>query len=520
MGVNEVYQGVMLQQLCFAFQCMQHDMQELKGSVEWVSQEVKRQAAIQQQLVDTQEKSIAEKMDVQQDSIVKKLRRDMAQNHREVMDKHVEQCELVEVLRQQRFEHQELQLQALGDEVQERPILPEVKSAPSWLEVAVKSWTKPGLMRTCTKSILEEVDVRMTTKELVINFRRLNTVDRFFELVHELIKSTAIAALTLVAAHTPRQGAFSVLFIVLVFLLYVRHDKMYDCTDIEDVKKLMPLVCNDDHKCKRDQTNPNGLLKSLSLHHRGWYLWGWGLVLFTVGLATILGWFCLICWRGLIDVGADVADLHHLDPHERLGFQIVGDEDDAGNLAMQLIILDIMLFIELVFEYILWREMFMVMPAAPAGSTVWDPRVHGVPRSWLLGLPSMWITSQEALKSLKQYAVWAQLGSDKNAEDYVLSPAELARYALLGESNRCELSKTLRESKLFDARKQQFVDKHGNAINHVGDAETLGIAVCFFECLGYHFPNEHALSVFKYPGQVQKWVEAVAEEEDAVCFDC
>jgi len=282
----------------------------------------------------------------------------------------------------------------------------------------------------------------------------------------------------------------------------------------------MPLVCNDDHKCKPGQTCPNGLLKSLSLHRRGWYRWGGRLVLITIAASTIIGWLGLICWRGLIDVSVDmakgIAKLHNLHLHEQLALRVIGTAEDAGILAMQMIVLSIMLCLELAYEYVLWREMFMVMPTPPAGSTVWDPRVHGVPPFWLLGLPSVWFTSQEALHNLKQYAVFAQLGSDKNAEDYDLFPAELARYALEGDSNRCELSKALGESKLFDARQQEFVDTSGEIIKHPDEAETLGIKVCFFESQGYHFPDGHTTSIFTYPGQVQIWGEEVAGEEGAV----
>jgi len=333
----------------------------------------------------------------------------------------------------------------------------------------------------------------MPEHAFVINFRRLVTIDLFFNLVHELIKSTAIAAFTLVAADSPNQAGFTITFIVLVFFLYARHEALFDGFDIEDVVKLVPLLAQDDDQC--EGTNPNRLLKSLSLRSRRTMFWGGWLVHATILFASILGWFSIRSWNILFELSEDAA---HLGLFERFSLQVIGDGNDAGILAMQLIILDIMFALELVFEYMLWREMFLGMPSSPEGSAslVWDPRRHGVPRSyWLLGLPSMWFTTPDAMRSFKKYVVSAQLGAQESMDGIEVYPEELARYALKGDEERKELSQALKESRWVD----------GSSVGRAktDDGQTLGITLCFFDRQGVDENCDVPGQPYHHPGQLQ-----------------
>jgi len=346
----------------------------------------------------------------------------------------------------------------------------------------------------------------MPKHAFVINFRRLVKMDQFFNLNHELIKSTAIAAFTLVAADSPRQAGFTITFIILVFILYARHEAVYDGLDVEDVKNLVPLLVQDDDHCEGG--NPNRLLKSLSLHSRRSMIWGGRLVYAVIIAASFVGWFSIRCWNILFELTDDTS---HLDPFERFSLQVIGDENDAGVLAMQLIILDIMFALELIFEFMLWREMFLGMPSyRPASgsqsvqegseSFAWDPRRGGVPWSYrLLGLPSMWFTTPEAMHKFKEYVVAAQLGAQESPFGIDVYPEEIARYALLGDNEREELSRALQQSKWVDGR---AVGKADDAKTH--DAkQTLGITLCFFDTRGVDEDCDFLGQPYDHPGQLQ-----------------
>jgi len=232
-------------------------------------------------------------------------------------------------------------------------------------------------------------------------------------------------------------------------------------------------------------------------------LWGGRLVHATIVAASFLGWFSIRCWNILFELTEDTADLN---PLERFSLHVIGDLDDAGILAMQLIILDIMFALEIIFEYMLWREMFSGMPSSrPASgsdsvqeeseSLAWDPRRDGVPWScWLLGLPSMWFTTPNTMQKFKQYVVAAQLGAQESVDRIDIYPEELARYALQGDDAREELSRALHESKWVD----------GSAIGPADDAtQTLGITLCFFDTRGVDENCDRLGHRFDHPGQLQ-----------------
>lgn len=160
----------------------------------------------------------------------------------------------------------------------------------------------------------------------------------------------------------------------------------------------------------------------------------------------------------------------------------VENEDDAGNMAMQLIILDLMFSWELLFEYVQWREMATAMPG-------WDPRFHGAARWswWFFGLPAVWFSSEETYKQLTKYIAKA----DPCSTSVVIQPQELAFYALSGEDERQELSRALKYTKLFDATTQDF--------DTVAGAAALDIDLCFFDNKRMHRATNGELC--KHPGE-------------------
>jgi hypothetical protein len=344
----------------------------------------------------------------------------------------------------------------------------------------------PTFSHTSTMSPMSSTSLEsggdMPRHAIVINFRRLVSVKLFFAILHERIKSTVFGALTLVAADSTRQGAYTCVFLILVFMVYGIHESLFDGLDIEDVKSLVPLIRSKGNK-DREQ-NPNTLLKSISTPSPAY--WCVYLVHCAVGAASGLGW--LVLWYSwhhtLVEATVEVSEpVHHW--LEVLSRTMVFDDDDAGVLAMQLLILDIMFVIELLFEYVLSRETASFMPLGPNNS-VWDPRKHGVPsRFWLLGLPSMWFTSKESLDKLKDYVGQAQKPS---ADSVGIYPQELAYYALLGIKECEELSFALKESRLF------------NANTNIVQGDKLGIDLCFFDDRDQHFKDGERCP---HPGELQ-----------------
>jgi hypothetical protein len=278
---------------------------------------------------------------------------------------------------------------------------------------------------------------------------------QFMNLLHELIKSTAIAALTLVAGASGKQMVCSCIFIVLVFITYARHEMMHDSMDINDVKNLVPLMA-DDEKLKLKSSTLK-LLRSLSLHSR-WTVHYIGLaVFFLLGGASVLGW---LCHSVVSEIGEDM----RLNPFQSWSQRLVGTHDDAGNMAMQLIILDIMTLLEFIFECIQWRETTSVL-SPEQGKTGW----------WPVGRPSLWFTSEGALRSLRANVVKAQMGVDRKDESNKMEiyPHELACYALLGEDERLLMEETLKDlgtTLVFYDNKQKTVAEPPDSVDTCEDS--------------------------------------------------
>jgi len=138
---------------------------------------------------------------------------------------------------------------------------------------------------------------------------------------------------------------------------------------------------------------------------------------------------------------------------------------------MQVVVGSLMFVVHLLFEFVFMREMSAVMPPT-SSSQAWDPRKDGLPwRYRFFGLPSIWFSSAQALQDLK---TWIDL-SQPNRRVSEVYPAELALYALGGETERYRLQAGLKEAKLFNGKTGIFERSED------GSPRSLDIELCFFD---------------------------------------
>lgn len=313
---------------------------------------------------------------------------------------------------------------------------------------------------------------KLPRRAFVVNFRRLVEVQKILALIHEFIRSTAIATLTLVAAATWSQLVFSILFVALTLILFVVHEARYDKMDIEDYKSLVQLLEDDDGVSGfKTIQNPNRLLKALTLSrdkHRKKRSF------ISIVLCVVILWIAWInifaCWIS--------------PPSDDLWFGLF-DFEDRMVQATLLLVGTAMVVFHISFEWLYWRETQCVMPTHDDRS--WDPRsvADGVPNRYRwFGLPSMWFTSREAYDDLR---LWITLS--RKDGDVVLTrihPEEMALFALQPEG-ASYLRKTLADAKLFSMGNWEFLarDAKGKpeAVKKGEDPDSLGISFVFYDKL-------------------------------------
>mmetsp|Transcript_111666 Transcript_111666/g.175921 ORF Transcript_111666/g.175921 Transcript_111666/m.175921 type:complete len:614 (+) Transcript_111666:35-1876(+) len=317
-------------------------------------------------------------------------------------------------------------------------------------------------------------------RAFVVNFRRLVEIQKVLSLIHLIIKSTAIATLTLVSCGFWTDFVFSVLFVGSVLGIYAVHEIRHDGMDIEDYKALSGLM-EDDNGTYRGSNgepievqNPNRLLKALSLSKNFQRRRRSGI---TIICLTV---FILVMWAGIFFAWATTDS----DEGTHLRFLY---EDEVAVMATQMLIGTVMLLFHGVFEWLYWRETQCVMPTMPGdrGQRSWDPRAtaDGVPRQYLwFGLPSMWFTSREAYDDLRLWITY----SCKHSNHIVtkIHPEELALFALKPEGAGY-VRRTLDDAKLFSIGKWEFFkrDKRGvpKPVQNGEEPEKLGMSFVFFD---------------------------------------
>lgn len=313
---------------------------------------------------------------------------------------------------------------------------------------------------------------KLPPRSFVVNFRRLVEIQKILAIIHEFIRSTAIAALTLVAAANWSQLAFSLFFVTLILALFAVHEIRHDGMDIEDYKSLIDLLEDDGGVCHgRTIHNPNRLLKGLAISHcksrrRRAFL--------TISIALVL---CLCVWINIFWSWAT-------PPDDGIWLGLF-DEEDRMMQASLLLVGTFMIAFHLAFEWLYWRETQCVLPPCPDGRVPLDPRedCDGIPRRYRwFGLPSMWFTSQQAYDDLR---LWVTHSRNEDYGRAKLHPEEMALLAL-NPDGASYLRKTLGCAKLFDMGTWEFLtrDEQGRkprSVRKGEDPEELSLDFVLFD---------------------------------------
>lgn len=319
--------------------------------------------------------------------------------------------------------------------------------------------------RTSTCSAALPVCVTAPSRALVINMRRLIKAQQNLNLLHELIKSTAIAALTLVNAGSAEQLRSTAVFLSCMILIFTMHDQKWDMLEINDFKMLLPLLSDDDEP---GVDNPNRLLKAMMVTESVIRI-NVARFCHIIGATIMIGaWaMCARWWEA-----ADDPESMELIDNVRAIF--IATAEDGVVVGMQVMVGTLMFCLHILFEAFHLNETYSVMPEPPGGG-VWDPRVDGMPlRFRLFGLPSMWFTSKQALADLRYWIAMAH----PTARVAEIHPQEIAYYALSGEDERREVQWALKESKLFDGKTRSLVSRGPWTSS---EPESLNIELVFFD---------------------------------------
>lgn len=372
---------------------------------------------------------------------------------------------------------------------------------PSSISETTKSELEFGnqvLNRTSTNyshhsSLLSEAPRRA----FVINVRRLIATQKNLALLHELIKSTAIAALTLAQAGTRRQFFNTSMFLLVMIVTWAMHDNRWDRVDIDDLHTLMPLLTDDTESRSGEHTpNPNRLLKGMSITGSPVWGWLWRLLHLTGVTLCTISWAVLARYWWMVDrIEDDELQNPMASFIDVIIFNTIQTEDDGLSLGMQVMVGTLMLLLHLIFEFLVLRETSGVMPKN--GEKIWDPRQDGLPlRYRFLGLPSMWFTTSDVQHDMKH---WVELSNPTShvAEIY---PQEIAYMALSGDGERVTLHQALRDAKLFDGHRREFVTRGGD-----NGYESLDIELCFFD-------SQMQRNNCAYPGEFLAIVDAFSTE--------
>eukprot|EP00931_Biecheleriopsis_adriatica_P041510 TRINITY_DN23719_c0_g1_i1.p1 TRINITY_DN23719_c0_g1~~TRINITY_DN23719_c0_g1_i1.p1 ORF type:complete len:536 (+),score=100.98 TRINITY_DN23719_c0_g1_i1:59-1666(+) len=350
--------------------------------------------------------------------------------------------------------------------------LPRSKSCSSDLEERLSVCSK-GTIKTRIKSVCALAEKKVLRRSFVVNFRRLMELQKAFAIIHELIKSTAIAALTLVEVEDVWELGYSVLFVAILFMMYAFHAAHYDTFDISDYRNLVELLEDDNGILEgRSVDNPNRLLKALSLARSGRRRRA---VLFIVFFGTI----CIVMWSLVFSQWTMELQLTGM----WRGF-LTGEF-----YATLLLVGTLMLTFHIVFEWLYWRETQCFMPLHNSGEP-WDPRIHGIPRrfSWF-GLPSMWFTSPEAYEDLSLWIQHCKGQLPRRGKANKIFPEEVALFSL-DAMGACRLRKTLLHAKLYSVQKGSFLIKDGlEPLDASKDQQPqeLGIDLMYFDSVSKEY---------------------------------
>lgn len=320
----------------------------------------------------------------------------------------------------------------------------------------------------------------------VVNLHRLMNVHEHLDLLHEFTKSTAIAALTLVSAQSPRDLFCTAVFLVLLAGLYCDHELRYDLLSVEDLMNVVHLLP------QKPDGNPNQFLQVMSVCKTRLSEWRTCVILTVTFFIICFSWYSVIsAW---------------LEPET--GMMIVGEltgcEEGSETLSVQLTVLTIMYFLHALFTAIHNYETTFVMPPRRDGQ-VWDVRQDGLPlRCRLWGLPSMWFQTQDAKDRLLHFVDGLNPGQQVRR----VFPEELAMYSLTcDDDSREELALMLQEAAFFCGKRDCSVD----SISALGSIDTLSLELVFFVDVMLHDGMPHIGEYVSFRA-LQHSAKAVADD--------
>jgi len=306
-----------------------------------------------------------------------------------------------------------------------------------------------------------------TKKAFVINFRRLIKFKEKMDIIHEVIKATTIALLTLLAVRDEKHLLYDLSVLILGLTLYSVHEMSHDAMDTTDFSQMVGLLGNDGEDLLRESPfpggvdNPNRCLQAMSFSSRGQRTLVSALcVTFFVVLASSAWTVVAMTWS--------VGDAY--DWHTPLGVPELPSPDELEHFVTLLLVGTVMILCHLVFEWFYWREFAYYMPLKDGQP--WDVALNGTPPgrlNWLFGLPCMWFSTPTAYDDLR---IWVTLAGmdviglskdlDANRPLTVVRRVfaeELAFYAIEDAVCAARVRKCLLSSKLFDKRNKIFMKR-------------------------------------------------------------
>lgn len=300
-----------------------------------------------------------------------------------------------------------------------------------------------------------------TNKALVVNFRRLIKMREFFGIMHEIIKSTTIAFLTLVAVRNAHWLAMDLLALTACVSLYALHANKFDTLEVADYNNLVELLGDDGESAMEGAPipleNPNRWLQAVTYSKTMFH------VLMPTFLVSIFVVLDIISW------GVVVASWCEAPVVEEV-FGAYSQETLEHPVTL-LLVGTLMLFCHLCFEIIFWRETQYCLPLK--NDRPWRIHEDGMPRDMhlcsLFGPPCIWFSTPQAYDDLR---IWVTLASGEHAHgkkgrsQKILPKVffeELALYAIQEETSATRLRRSLLQAKLFDKKTDCFLRRGPHA---------------------------------------------------------
>jgi len=295
-----------------------------------------------------------------------------------------------------------------------------------------------------------------TSKALVVNFRRLIKMKEMFQILHEIMRSTTIAFLTLMAVKSVRWLVCDLIALLACVGLYALHANKYDTLEVNDYNNLVELLGDDGDSvllgAPLPLENPNRWLQAVTYSKTVLHVWlPYIFLSFFIIFVTASWTYVASIW--LSDGTQDVARFW--------------PEEELEHPVTLLLVGTLMLMCHVVFEVMYWRETQYCMPLKDGRP--WRLKEDGLPNDAhmcnIFGAPCIWFSTPQAYDDLR---IWVTLASGerksagrKHARSQDIWPRvffeELALYAIQEETSATRLRRSLLQAKLFDKQTDAFL---------------------------------------------------------------